>query len=176
MKKLLLGILALVTAFSLVACGEKKESEENKPIEENTPVIEDTTAAEENTPVVEESGEEQVGVGNTDEGMVVLALEQLYMKNYEGVVEEVVPKNIKVYTEEEIKADPALSEYTFNEGDIAFSAEYELKIVEGYEDMNQFTAGTGVVDGQWIREKYNVGIVRNDPNGNNYMDAFGTAF
>ena len=51
----------------------------------------------------------------------------------------------------------------------------ELKIVDGYEDMMQFTAGTGEVDGQWIRNKFNVGIARSGEDGYT-LDAFGTAF
>ena len=39
----------------------------------------------------------------------------------------------------------------------------------------QFTAGTGEIDGQWIRNKYNVGIARSGENGYT-LDAFGTAF
>lgn len=129
--------------------------------------------SESNTAIL--TTEEQEGVGNTDEGMVALVLEQHFKTAFPDVVEEVVPVNIKVYTEEEIASDESLKDYTINEGDIVFDAEYELKIVDGYEDMMQFTAGTGEVDGQWIRNKFNVGIARNGEDGYT-LDAFGTAF
>lgn len=119
--------------------------------------------------------ENQVGVGNTDEGMVALVLEQQFTSNYPNVVEEVVPTRIKVYTKEEIATDEMLKDYKLNEGDIVFEADYELKIVDGYKDMMQFTAGTGEIDGQWIRNKHNVGIARSGANGYT-LDAFGTAF
>ena len=173
MKKLLLGILAVMLVFALVACGAQKEEE--KPVEV-VPVNEDVTPVVEpvEEPAAEEPSEE-VGVGNTDASMVALVLEQHFKNEYPGVVEEVVPTNIKVYTADEIAADELLSSYELNEGDIMFDAEYELKIVDGYEDMMMFTAGTGEVDGSWIRNKANVGIARSGAEGYT-LDAFGTAF
>lgn len=172
MKKVLLGIIAVITMLSLVACGEKKEVVEEttttEPVEE---VVEEVASIIEEP---EESGE-PVGVGNTDEGMVALVLEQHFKNAFPNVVEEVVPTSIKVYTSEEIAEIEALKDYTINEGDIVFDANYDLKIVDGYEDMMSFTAGTGEVDGQWIRNKSNVGIARSGENGYT-LDAFGTAF
>lgn len=154
MKKLMLGILALLMVFSIAACKQKSA---------------DTT------PKGSEAGQQE-GVGNTDEGMVALVLEQHFKDSFGDIIEEVVPTNIKVYTEEEIAADEALKDYTINEGDIVFSAEYELKISEDCEDLMQFTAGTGEIDGQWIRNKANVGIARRNAEGGYSLDAFGTAF
>ncbi len=182
MKKLFLGALALITAFSLVACGEKEEQKEaNKPEES---VVEVTPAKEvEEQPQVQEQEqqsttekeEEQVGVGNTDESMVALALEKLFKDEYGDMVEEVVPTSIKVYTQDEIDNDESIKSHGINEGDIVFDVYYELLIKEGVEDMNQFTAGTGEIDGQWIRNKSNVGILRTGENGYT-LDAFGTGF
>ncbi len=154
MKKFLLGFLVLLMVFSLAACGQNDADV---------------------TPADGEAGEQE-GVGNTDEGMVALALEQYFKDSFGDVIEEVVPTNIKVYTEEEIAADEALKDYTINEGDIVFSAEYELKISEDCEDLMPFTAGTGEIDGQWIRNKSNVGIARNNGEAGYSIDAFGTAF
>ena len=181
MKKLLLGALAIVTAFSLVACGEKQEEKkvEEQPVSqvtENEVTSGDAVAPSTEINETESEAEPQIGVGNTDEGMVVLALEQELRKAFgEDVIEEVVPTSIKIYTPEEISGDELFKNYTIGEGDIVFSADYELKIKEGYEDMNRFTAGTGEVDGQWIRNKSNVGIVRT-ANGELKIDAFGTGF
>ncbi len=86
MKKFLLGFLVLLMVFSLAACGQNDADV---------------------TPADGEAGEQE-GVGNTDEGMVALALEQYFKDSFGDVIEEVVPTNIKVYTEEEIAADEAL--------------------------------------------------------------------
>ena len=177
MKKLLLGILAVITTVSLVACGQQETTTitPGQRLPETTPVV--MQAPEEELgeePEVEV--EEQVGIGNTDEGMVVLALEKHLKDAFSGEIEEVNPTNIKVYTEEEIADSEALKDYTLNEGDIVFEADYELKIAEGVEDMNKFTAATGEIDGQWIRNKHNVGIARNNGEAGYSIDAFGTAF
>ena len=145
MKKLLPVLLALALVFLFAACGQ-----EAAPAEEE-------------------------GVGNTDESLVALALEQQFQEAYPDVVEEVVPTEIKVYTPEEIAADEALQSYEINDGDVVFAATYDLKIVEGYEDIMQFTAGSGEVDGDWIRNKSNVGIVRTDGDKLT-IDAFGTGW
>lgn len=173
MKKVLLGIIAIVAMFSLVACGEKNEVIiDDAELNESQDIVEVVTPTP--TPVIEEP-EEQVGVGNTDEGMIALVIEQHYLSEFPDVVEEVVPTRIKVYTEEEIAEDESLKDYTINEGDIVFDIEYDLKIVDGYEDMMSFTAGAGEIDGQWIRNKANVGIARSGDSGYT-LDAFGTAF
>ncbi len=51
-----------------------------------------------------------------------------------------------------------------------------MKISEDCEDLMPFTAGTGEIDGQWIRNKSNVGIARNNGEAGYSIDAFGTAF
>ena len=170
MKKILLGILAVLVIFALVACGEKPadvvSGEEITPAPVETPV--------EPAPV-EESGE-QVGVGNTDEGMVVLALESYIKEAYSGEVEEVIPTNIKVYTQEEIEANEAIKAHDIKEGDIVFEAQYELLIKEGVEDLMKFTAANGEIDGQKIINKSNIGIARNMGEAGYSIDAFGTGW
>lgn len=146
MKKVLLALLALVLVLALAACGQ------------------DAAPAEEE------------GAGNTDEGMVALVLEQYFNEAFPGMIEEVAPTQIKVYTEEEIAANEALQTYELNEGDIVFEATYDLKIAEGVEDLNQFTAATGEIDGQWVRNKYNLGIARDNGDGTYTLDAFGTGW
>jgi len=154
MKKFLLGILMLLMVFSLAACGQPGADTKDEG---------------------NDAGQQE-GAVNTDEEKVVSALEQYFKDSFGDDVEEVVPTNIKVYTEEEIAADETLKDYTINEGDIVFSAEYELKISEDCENIMQFTAGTGEVDGQWIRNKSNVGIARNNGEAGYSIDVFGTGF
>ena len=146
MKKVLFALLALVLVFALAACGQDA------------------------APADEEAS------GNTDEGMVALVLEQYFNEAFPDMIEEVVPVEIKVYTEEEIAANEALQTYELNEGDIVFEANYDLKIAEGVEDLNQFTAATGEIDGQWVRNKYNLGIARDNGDGTYTLDAFGTGW
>ena len=169
MKKLLFGALAIVAAFSLVACGEKKE-EKNEDV--------NVKPAEQVVEKVSESGEEQIGVGNTDASMVQLALEDYIKKAYEdGVVLEVVATDIKVYSEEEIASGEEFKDYTLNSGDIVFEADYDMKIKEDYPDMMMFTASTGEIDGQWVRNKHNVGVLRSGENGYTVDEKyFGTGF
>lgn len=169
MKKLLIGLLAVLTMLALVACQKK---EEVKPSGDVEPVV-----VEEITPAVVsgEAEEEQVGVGNTDEGMVVLVLED-YIKNmYSGDVEEVTFKNIKVYSPAEISGEVMFEGLNIKEGDIPFEIAYDLKIREGVEDMIRFTVPNGEIEGQNVVNKGNLGILRSSENGY-IVDNFGTGW
>ena len=175
MKKFLLLVAAVSVVFGLVACGEKDVKPTTSGETTPAPVAEKSG---EDTPVVtpvEESGE-QVGVGNTDEGMVVLALERYFQETYGDEVEEFIPTNIKVYSPEEVEANEAIKAHDIKEGDIPFEVEYELLIKEGVEDMMKFTASTGEVDGQKIINKSNLGIARNNGEAGYSIDAFGTGW
>ena len=175
MKKVLLLVMAIIVVFALVACGEQ----EVKPATsgESTPAPVEVKSGED-VPVVtpdEESGE-QVGVGNTDEGMVVLALESYFKETYGDEVEEFIPTKIKVYSAEEVEANEAIKSHDIKEGDIPFEVEYELLIKEGVEDMMKFTASTGEIEGQKIINKANLGIARNNGEAGYSIDAFGTGW
>ena len=104
---------------------------------------------------------EEEGAGNTDEGMVALVLEQYFKDAYPDMIEEFVPGEIKVYTADEIAANDVFKDYD---------------IAEGVEDLNQFTAATGEIDGQWVRNKFNLGIARDNGDGTYTIDAFGTGW
>ncbi|MBQ6535222.1 MAG: hypothetical protein IJI40_00365 [Firmicutes bacterium] len=112
----------------------------------------------------------------TPEEVVTQALDQYLKAAFPDMVEEVAPTEIKVYTADEIAANEALQTYELNEGDIVFEATYDMKIAEGVEDLNQFTAATGEIDGQWIRNKSNLGIVKDNGDGTYTIDAFGTGW
>ncbi len=187
MKKLLFGILAVTTLITLVACGEKEEAPTNEPtssVVENTnqpenevPVVENNEEEEENLPEEEpgEEEEEEVGVGNTDEGMVVLTMEDYLISNSNAEIEEVAFNSVKVYSQEEIEENDAIKSHNLGEGDIVFEIDYELKIADGVEDLMKYTAANGEIDGQYIRNKHNVGILRANEAGYS-VDAFGTGF
>ena len=110
------------------------------------------------------------------EDVVAQTLEQYIIGAYPDVVEEVAPTQIKVYTADEIAANEALQTYDLKDGDIVFEANYDLKIADGVDDLNQFTAATGEIDGQWIRNKFNLGIARDNGDGTYTIDAFGTGW
>ena len=113
---------------------------------------------------------------SSPEDVVTQALDQYLKAAFPDMVEEVAPTEIKVYTADEIAANEALQSFEINDGDIVFEANYDLKIAEGVEDLNQFTAGTGEIDGQWIRNKFNLGIVKDNGDGTYTIDAFGTGW
>jgi len=85
----------------------------------------------------------------------------------------------KVYTAEEEQADELLKSYNLGPDEVAFEVRYELHPAEG-TDANELTAGTGVYDEEsgWVVEKYNVGILRPNPDGDPayVITDFGTAF
>ncbi len=171
MKKLLLGAMAIVAAFSLVACGEK---EEVQPVEGP---IEEVTTVEEVTPVEPVVEEEQVGVGNTDEAMLQLALEK-YFKENDPDVEEVIINVAKIYTEDEVEANEAIKAHDLKEGDFAFDVYYELKINDEVPsgELLKYTAAAGEVEGHRIVNRYNLGIARNNGDAGYSIDAFGTGW
>ena len=158
MKKVLLIFLSFILLFSLVSCNENEIKNKESKNTEQLPNIANNN------------------VKTTDEKTVTTALEQFFKNIYGSIVEEVVPKNIKVYSQEEISSNEKLRGYTINEDDIVFEAIYDLKIVEGYENINVFTSDNGTLDGQWIRNKYNVGIARYNDGTYSSIEAFGTAF
>ena len=168
MKKILFSILAVVTVLSLAACKTKEEQKE--PV--STPS--ETTSSSSSNDTTKPA--EEMEPGTTDESIVSFVLEDYLKAAFPDAIEEVIPTYIKVFTKEEIAAEEGLATYTINEGDIVFSADYELKIKEGYEDLNSFTAGTGEIDGNYIRNKSNVGIVRNHGEEGYSIDAFGTGW
>ncbi len=115
---------------------------------------------------------EPVPAGEDAAESVAIALEEYYRDAYPDVVEAVKPTVVKVYTAEEIAANEALKDYDIKEGDIVFEVTYDLKVYDGVEDLTPFTGASGEIDGLWVRNKANVGIVRE----NGSIDAFGTGW
>lgn len=106
------------------------------------------------------------------------ALEEYLKEEYGKVIEEVKFNNVKIYTQQEIDSNELFKDHNVGKNDIVFEANYELKIIEGYkeEEMMQFTAATGEIDGQWVRNKYNCGIARYNAENDYSITDFGTAF
>ena len=164
MKKLIIAIISIISAFALVACINKTEKTEVIPIV-------DTPSKSEETSNVKETEEKE----STDEEKVALALEKHYKLLFPEEVEQLNPIDIKIYTPEEIASDEVLSQYTYNSGDIMFDASYEIKLFDGVDDMMKYTSESGKMDGQWIRNKHNVGILKYRF-GSYMLDEFRTEF
>ena len=186
MKKFLLGVIAIVACVSLVACGEKKEEVVSSDTQNNSQVVANnttasTTTVENNTqeetsvPEIENvPKDEQIGTAGSNiplkdnlteaRNQVEIAFKNYVAETWGSDIEEVNVREIKVYSAEEEQAEPALAEQNLGANEVAFSVNYELKLVEGV-DGNQYTAGSGVYDEatRMVTEKSNVGILRPNP-------------
>ena len=93
-------------------------------------------------------------------------------------IEEVKFNDIKILPKSEIESNEVFNDYNLGENDFVFEAGYELKIKDGvsYDEMMRYTAATGEIDGQWIKEKYNCGVIRVSENGNYSITNFGTGY
>ena len=170
MKKILFIALSFIVLLSLAACNDKEKTAEkssNTVTESNNT----ETAIPENT-----VNDEQVDVRSGDALTVDKTFKQYCQNTYGETVEEITTNSIRLYGKEHIANDESLKKYDIKDGDIVFEINYNLKIKEGFNDMNSFTAGSGKIDGQWIKEKSNVGIVRNNGEAGYSIDALGTAF
>ena len=101
---------------------------------------------------------------------VLEKLEEMYGDN----TDKIEIDNLKIYTEEEMKENELLKEYADN-GQFAFEVEYRLLAKENI-DKNILTAGNGEIDGNWIINKSNVGILSNTAKGTLYVMEIGTGF
>ncbi len=126
------------------------------------------------TPVI--NGVPLKGTDDNEE-IVRNAVTDYLKKGNEPDIEDVIFDNVKVYSKAEIESDELLSDLGTSEKDIIFEIDYRLKISEDCEDMMQYTAGTGEIDGQWVKNKYNCGIATYDSAEDKYMITnFGTGF
>ena len=134
-------------------------------------------AESQNTPgFVEELDKEVEAQTNADKETASNVLET-YLKSNDEYIEEVRIDSMKVYSREEIANDPLLTSYEIGEKDIVFTAEYSLKISDECEDKMPYTAATGEIDGEWVINKYNVGIAKYDAEKDSYeLTNFGTGF
>lgn len=127
-----------------------------------------------NAPVI---GDVVLEANPVDAEIVRNTVEQYYKKEYGETIEEIKFNNVKVYTKKEIEKDELLKDLNLGDKDIAFEINYELKIIDGYENIMEFTAATGEIDGNWVKEKYNCGVARYDEESDEYsITDFGTGF
>ena len=152
------------TGFYIVMLsGKNATGSMNYPVSEskNAPVIGDIVL--EKDPVSEEI------VKNTVEDYLKTA--------FPDAIESVKFTSVKTYNKEEAEKNELMKELKLNENDIVFEIDYELQIKEGYDDIMQFTAATGEIDGNWVKEKYNCGVARYNQDKDEYsITDFGTGF
>jgi len=154
------------TAFYMITVSGKKACGSLK-----YPVSESSNVPDIISDMPEENPEVQM-----KQDAVKRVLMQHYTENYEDAIQEVKYNKVKIYTKEEIENDEALKSLNLSENDIAFEVEYELKVKDGYKDIMQFTAATGEIDGQWVKEKYNCGVLKQKEDGTYELTNFGTGF
>lgn len=97
---------------------------------------------------------------------------ELAMKNQvkEMFGDEVIESKIyieKIYSPADEQEVESLKEMNLGRNEVAFEVKYELKLAEGIEDTMKYTAATGEYDEEsgWVKEKYNLGILRPDDSG-----------
>ena len=171
MKKVLLEILAVLAIVGLVACSnetkENQSSQEtkneavetiNENIEQEVPKNEQIGTAGSNIPLKDNHDEA--------ENQIKIAMQNLIKEMYGDEVTEAKIDVQKIYTAKEEQEEP-LKSYNLGIDEVAFEVKYELKIAEGVKDTMKFTAATGEYDEEsgWVKEKYNLGILRPDDSG-----------
>ena len=110
---------------------------------------------------------------------------ELAMRNQikEMYGDEVVESKIyieKVYSPSDEQEIEALREMNLGRNEVAFEVKYELKLADDVKDVMKYTAATGEYDKEtgWIKEKFNLGILRPNPNGESeyVITDFGTGW
>lgn len=113
------------------------------------------------------------------EHQIQIAMQYQLEKAYGDKVNDARIHVKKIYSAEEEKADEILKSYNLGPDEVAFEIEYELHPADGVDAM-EMTAATGQYDETtgWVVDKYNVGILRPNPDGEPayIVTDFGTAF
>ena len=90
-------------------------------------------------------------------------------------VEDIKITEFKLYTEDEMKKDELFKE-ALEAGNLAFEVSYEITLKDGADGM-QYTAATGVQEGNVIKDKSNVGyLTEKDGKFEVIKESFGTGF
>ena len=157
MKKIMMIALSAALVLSLYACSSVQAKGDDSTESPTDSVV--SQAAE-----------------LSEEEIVRQAVEAYVKAANEGEIEEFKTVDVKVYSQEEIKEmAEVLADYGLNEKDIVFDIHYELKIADGVDAM-KFTAATGEIDGEWVKEKSNCGIAKYLSDGKYEIQNFGTGF
>ena len=157
MKKGFLLLVTLLMVLTITVGCEKKET--------NTNNNSNTSNNNENQKKDEEKSFEDYA-----KEAVLEKLQEMYGEN----TEEIVIEKFKVYTLEEMKQLDELKEYA-NEGKYAFEVSYKLLAKENI-DKNVLTVPNGEINGNWITDKSNIGLLSNTAKGTLYVINIGTGW
>ena len=194
MKKSFIAILLVLSMLFMVSCGSTTPAQPDTPSgqgqeESTTPEQEEATAPEEEESETHTKEEEEGTAGsnipikdNMEEAeyQIQVALQYLFQEVYGDKVYDARMYVEKMYTAEEEQEDELLKSLELGPDEVAFRVRYELKPAEGV-DPNEFLAGSGDYDEEsgWVVEKYNVGVLRPNPDGDEpkyIITDFGTSF
>ncbi len=169
MKKMLTAVLAGVLSCTMLAgCGQNATDKATETSGEET--TSESTATE--SASLKDDPEEAAH-------QIEIAMQYQLEEAYGDKVNDARIYVEKIYTAEEEQSDELLKSYDLGPDEVAFEVKYELHPADGV-DINELTAATGRYDEEtgWIVDKYNVGILRPNPDGDPayIITNFGTAF
>ena len=174
MKKIVLCILCVVVIVAIVGLvsvnNKNNENVANENTKQESSSIVANNEERESVPKSEQTGTAGSNIplkDNTEEAeyQIKVAMQYLLEETYGDKVFDARIYVEKIYTAEEEKEEP-LKSLNIGINDVAFEVKYELKLVDGV-DVNEFLAGSGEYDEEsgWVKEKYNVGILRPNEDG-----------
>ena len=169
--KVLLMIVSLIAVIVVcTACTKNKSTS----LGDVTPV-----PSEISTPVPQEENEviETNIKGNEEKSKEKLeeALDVHFKDAFDVRADDVVITRLKVFSPEEEASDERLANLHLMEEEIAFEVEYDVHPAPGV-DPTVFTFSNGDIDGEWVRNKYNCGILRLNEEGQYRISSIGTSF
>ena len=173
MKKLLLLVLTVALVFTLAACGGSAKEEGGEAEQE---------AAETEVPKSEQQGTAGSSIPLKDnqeeaEKQIKAAMQDLIKEAYGDKVDDSKIYVEKIYTAEEEEENEALKSYDLGPDEVAFEVRYDLHAAEGADPI-ELTAATGEYDEAtgWVKEKYNLGVLRKNDDGTYEITDFGTGW
>ena len=160
MRPLIHAILAITLVCVLAACGS-------------------TTAGQPETSAPGETAEKTMSQEDA-EYQIQVAMQYLLEEAYGDKVNDARIYVEKVYTAEEEQSDELLRSLELGPDEYAFEVKYELHPAADVDPI-ELTAATGDYDEEsgWVVEKYNVGILRPNVDGEDpayVITDFGTGF
>lgn len=165
MKKLLclMMVVCLIAAMTACTAANKEEPENDVPKSEQEGTAGSNIALKDNP----EEAKKQIKI----------AMEKQIKEAYGDKVADSKIYVEKIYTAEEEQADEALKTYNLGPDEVAFEVRYELKPAAGV-DENEFMAATGEYDSVsgWVKDKFNLGVLRPTDDGSYEITDFGTGW
>ena len=175
------AVAALIVALALVGCGGSQASSASSA----SSGASSSASAESSSASAESSQASASSAASLKDSPAEAKLQiEAAMKNqldeaYGSKIDDSKIEVEKVYTAQEEQSDELLKSYNLGPDEVAFEVKYELHPTEG-TDVNELTAATGRYDEKtgWVVDKYNVGILRPNPDGEPayIITDFGTGF